>query len=125
MRDVYSTCTRLYGTCGADVEYAFTQYKGWGDVDVEVGTHRNDWNTGGAGWKVAGFVSTAACEAAYEALKERYKIVFQGERRRNRNSGNSFIFVLYDTRRTRHKDRAAYIADCNKDKMWPFRKFDI
>lgn len=54
---------------------------------------------GGAGWQVAGFVNTHVCKEAYAILKKRYKIVMQSPKRQNYNSGNSFFFCVYDTRK--------------------------
>lgn len=74
----------LSGTCGVSVVDSFGEY------------HYNKFQ-GGAGWKCAGFIPTKTCKEFYNEFKKEWKIVFQTEVRINKNSGNPFIFVVYDS----------------------------
>jgi len=105
----YEGPSRLSGTCGASVVYSFRQFSdkcpwpgkppSWWKKPVAPRSHLGNANLHqGAGWLTAGFIPNAACKEAYAILAKRYKIVFQSPRRRNNNSDNQFIFVVYDTK---------------------------
>lgn len=98
----------LSGTCGVQLAYQFQDRI---DAYATMPTLRPSWHRapnpadgldrvglgGGAGWLCAGFIRYGATKQAYEILAKRYKIVLQTPVRRNSNSGNDFIFVVYDT----------------------------
>jgi hypothetical protein len=99
----------LSGTCGIGLLYAFSEYYSYKKSCMpswytpQPKTSGLDYNTfsGGSGWNIAGFINTHVCKEAYEILRKKYKIVFQAPRRKNRNSDNSFFFVVYDSQRAK------------------------
>jgi hypothetical protein len=54
----------------------------------------------GVGLHVAGFVDTEECLTIYNEFKSQWKIAYQSEPRRNINSENMFIFVVFDDQQT-------------------------
>jgi len=112
----------LPGTCGAGVLANFRPYSnGYRWTDPEQLTP-----AGGAGWAVAGFIRhKEGCKEAYEAFKARWPIVLQTPTRRNNNSGNSFIFVVYDTkkkRKSKNNPEGKVDLSGNAKYNWPFPK---
>lgn len=111
----------LPGTCGASVLASFQPY-----------SNGDSWTNpeqltpvGGAGWAVAGFIRhKKGCKEAYEAFKARWPIVLQTPTRLNNNSGNSFIFVVYDTRKKRKsKNNPEGKVDLSRNSkyIWPWK----
>lgn len=82
------------GTCGLGVVYGFNSNDPY---VASSGTSIRRLRPRGAGFSVAGFLNTPKCKKAYEELAERFQMVYQSPVRRNRNTGNNFFFVIYDT----------------------------
>lgn len=82
------------GTCGLDVIYAFNRQTG--DV-ARFGREISQLQIRGAGFSVAGFLNTRICRQVYLELSKKFKAVYQSPVRINRNTGNDFFFVIYDT----------------------------
>lgn len=97
--------SRLMGTCGVGLAYAFESCEG----RPPGRNSRQDWmrwrpqalksvrNPGGCGWLIAGFVNTHACKEAFDTLNSKYPLVFQSEVRVNRNSRRQFFMAMWDT----------------------------
>lgn len=88
LKGVYSNVS---GTCGLGVVYAF-------NTDWAEAINLDHLKQQGTGFFVAGFIPTKKCRKQYEAIAERFPIVYQSPVRRNRNSGNNFFFIIFDAR---------------------------
>lgn len=88
LKGIYSN---VPGTCGLGVVYAF-------NTDWAEGINLGQLQRHGTGFFVAGFISTKKCRKQYEAIAEKFPIVYQSPVRRNRNSGNDFFFIVFDAR---------------------------
>jgi hypothetical protein len=111
----------LYGTCGVGVLAEFSPYE-----SAYSWTNPKTLSPmGGAGWAVAGYTPTKpGCKEVYEELKARWPIVLQTVSRRNNNSGNSFIFVVYDTkkkRKSKSNPEGKVDLSGNDKYKWPWR----
>lgn len=96
MKVVYNS--NLTHTCGVGLLGYFSSDT-W-----NISPHNNSKTItpyGGADWACAGFIDDEVRKEVYEDFKARWPIVFQTVKRRNNNSGNSFIFVVYDTKKPR------------------------
>lgn len=86
--------TTLSGTCGVLVAHYFgitNTYANQSELPVLSNLKLS------AGWVIAGFIHNQYCKKAYEQWSEKYNIVYQSPVRKNRNSGNQFFFVIFDT----------------------------
>ena len=121
MTAAVTSSTALNGTCGVGLFSGFYNYH---DPLPRL-LPENVLGHGGAGWQVAGFIPTEACHEVYDKFKERFQIVMQSPTRHNRNSGNRFFFVVYDTRKPR-KSKAnpegKLDLSGNEKYKWPFRQ---
>lgn len=82
------------GTCGVGVVFGFNS----NDNDINrYGRPISGIPARNAGFELAGFIDTPKCKAVYKELSEKWKTVYQSPVRRNRNTGNKFFFVIYDT----------------------------
>lgn len=79
----------LSGACGVSILYNFADAYYSGSIEDR------DF-LGGAWWTSAGFINTKDCKNYYEEFKKHLQIVYQTPVRKNKNSGNAFIFVIYD-----------------------------
>jgi hypothetical protein len=112
----------LQGTCGVGLFYNF---------DSAYGSRVDSWRSpekitgrGGANWQLAGFIEGHATKEVYEAFKKRFKIVLQTPVRRNRNSGNRFFCVMYDThkpRKSKQNPEGVFDLSGNTLHKWPFK----
>lgn len=94
MAEIYYYNEWLTGACG--VEHL-------SDFGKESKYHRAgpaNYDKPGCGLHTAGFIDTEVCKTLYNELKEKWKIVYQSPPRRNVNSGNQFIFVVWDDEQT-------------------------
>lgn len=92
---MYTDQNTLVGTCGVGLLYNFReQNNAWNDY-----RKISSRPTGGAGFDVAGFVSTPECQRAYEELCKKRKLIFQSPVRVNKNSNNDFFFCIFDKKR--------------------------
>jgi hypothetical protein len=81
---------RVSGTCGLCVLWGFKEPEGYSAPSLN----------GGTGFCVAGFVDHFNCVRTYKEIARKYPIVYQSPVRRNKNSGNDFFFIIFDTRKT-------------------------
>lgn len=88
----------LSGTCGVGLLSGF----------VDDNYYPRDYLTpskvavsGGCGWQIAGFINDSVRKQVYEEFKKRFKIVMQSPVRVNKNSGNKFFFIVYDSKKPR------------------------
>lgn len=112
----------LAGTCGVGLLATFN-YHPWESRPWTDPTKLTP--TGGAGWAVAGFTPISpGCKEVYEEFKARWPIVLQTVKRRNNNSGNSFIFVVYDTkkkRKSKNNPEGKVDLSGNDKYKWPWK----
>jgi hypothetical protein len=126
MSNITAIIDNLRGTCGVSLASNFYDY---GDRPIpdwsRLSSLETTRSTGGCGWQVAGFISTKACQKAYEILKNKNLIVFQSPVRRNNNSGRNFFFVAYDTRvgrKSKNNPEGKFNPEKNSAHAWPFKK---
>jgi hypothetical protein len=112
----------LVGTCGVGLLATFS-YHPWESRPWTDPTKLTP--TGGAGWAVAGFTPIRpGCKEVYEEFKARWPIVLQTVNRRNSSSGNSFIFVVYDTkkkRKSKNNPEGKVDLSGNNKYKWPWK----
>ena len=89
---VYGYRDWVEGSCGLGLVADFSVDSAWGRVVITTGKH------GGCDFLQAGFIDESDCQAAYEQLCAKYKLVYQSPVRKNRNSGNDFFFCIFDTK---------------------------
>lgn len=112
--------TTLNGTCGVGLFSGFYNHH---DPLTRL-LPENVLGYGGAGWQVAGFIPNKECHEVYDKFKERFQIVMQSPTRHNRNSGNRFFFVVYDTkkpRKSKANPEGKLHLSGNEKYKWPFR----
>ena len=112
----------LQGTCGIGLFYGFDSAYG-GQVDSWQNPEKIT-GQGGANWQLAGFIEGHATKEVYETFKKRFKIVLQTPVRRNRNSGNRFFCVMYDTqkpRKSKKNPEGVFDLSGNITHKWPFK----
>lgn len=90
----------IQGNCGISYIYDIMYDFGYTNYPYQK-LDKNIKFPGGCGWQIAGFIDTKQCKDAYDKLKTFAEIVYQAPVRVNRNSGNKFFFVLYNTYRRR------------------------
>jgi hypothetical protein len=95
-RSVYGHATNVTFSCGLGVVggFRFNRANIYGENLPSVA----DLAGGGTGYHVAAFVNEPESKAAYAAIRNAHRLVFQSEVRINRNSGRDFFFIIYDTR---------------------------
>jgi hypothetical protein len=93
---VFAESCTLPGGCGVGV-YAYFQDSpdSWEEkMDISLAPH-----SGGAGYLITHFVvGDKLCDEAYKILKDRFPIVFESDKRKNKNSDNKVYFCVYDTK---------------------------
>lgn len=98
MTNVYASNLCASYSCGLEIVGDFTgapRRWDWESRDrPQVQTIRGT----GTGLVLAAFVDTPVCRKAYEKITEKWPVLYQSPRRRNRNSGRDFFFIIYDTR---------------------------
>lgn len=113
--------TTLNGTCGVGLFAGFYDQGFHSPLTLP----ENVVGYGGAGWQVAGFIPNKACHEVYDKFKERFQIVMQSPTRHNRNSGNRFFFVVYDTkkpRKSKANPEGKPDLSGNEKYKWPFKQ---
>lgn len=95
-RPVYGHATNVTWSCGLGVVggFRFNPRNIYGETLPQVA----NLSGGGTGYHVAAFVNEPECKAAYHAIANAHRVVYQSDVRVNNNSGRDFFFIIYDTR---------------------------